>query len=67
MTSVAPSRFIACILCSALMACRGQSADDRLRRADAFLQQSDYPEAIIELRAALQSNPNLGTCTPEAG
>src|SRR4051794_21062210 len=51
---------LACVLASALSACRRQNVDDRLRRADAFLQQAHYPEAIIELRSALQINPNLG-------
>jgi Tfp pilus assembly protein PilF len=61
MTKVQRILVVLCVLTvsGALAACR-QSVDDRIRRADAFLEQQRYPEAIIELRSALQVNPNLG-------
>jgi Tfp pilus assembly protein PilF len=61
MTKVQRILVVLCVLTvsGALAACR-QSVDDRMRRADAFLEQQRYPEAIIELRSALQVNPNLG-------
>src|SRR5258708_1554375 len=50
---------VLCIV-SAGAACRKNSADDHLNKATAYLEQSKYPEAIIELRQALQIDPRRG-------
>jgi tetratricopeptide (TPR) repeat protein len=42
------------------MGCSKPSADEHLKKAEAFLTESRLPEAILELRAAVQADPKRG-------
>jgi len=50
------------LLCvaAAFSGCHKLKAADHTRRGNAYFEDKRFPEAIIEFRAALQSNPRLG-------
>jgi Flp pilus assembly protein TadD len=42
------------------MGCSKPSADEHLKKAEAYLTESRLPEAVLELRAAVQADPKRG-------
>ena len=52
-------RLVVLVAClgTAATACRKSSPDEFLRSGSAYVEQSKYPEAIIEFRKALQLDP----------
>src|SRR5580765_5220971 len=61
MSSRLPRRVIlGFVLVSLAGACSKPNADAHLKKADAYVEQSRLPEAIVEYRLALQADPKRG-------
>lgn len=56
------SRLIPILLCAALVSCSGESPEQMLASAKDFLAKDDPRSAVIQIKNALQKNPDL----PEA-
>ena len=50
----------ALVISIGLTACSGQSPEQQLQSAKEYLQKSDSKSALIQLKSALQQNPDLG-------
>src|SRR5437868_6692498 len=51
---------LAVIAAASLIACSKITARDHTARGNTYFSDKKFPEAIIEFRAALQQDPNLG-------
>lgn len=50
-----------------LMACSGKSAEEYIQEAQTYVEQGDNRAAIVELKNAVQQNPNLAAARFELG
>lgn len=50
-----------------LMACSGKSAEEYIQEAQTYVEQGDNRAAIVELKNAVQQNPNLASARFELG
>ena len=60
-------KFVGLALLSLAAACSKPTADDHLKKATEYLNQSKLPEAIVEYRLALQVNPQRGDIRRKLG
>lgn len=58
---------VAGALAVSLMACSGKSADEHILQARVFIEQGDNNAAVIELKSAVQQDPNLALARFELG